>query len=122
MVGPYSANGAACREACARFLGSDPSYTRARTSAATGAWRESERVSALAYRLLGPNSADQELRMPTLLPPRVPESKQRDEFSPALILTIAVLALFMVMAEARALGGWDWTSSLPPSIDMILPM
>jgi hypothetical protein len=60
--------------------------------------------------------------MPTLLPPRVPESKQRDEFSPALVLTIAVLALVMVMAEAQALVGWDWTSRLAPSIDMILPM
>jgi hypothetical protein len=60
--------------------------------------------------------------MPTLLPPRVPESEQRYEVSTALILTIAVLALLVVMAEARALGGSDWTFRLPPGIDMIVPM
>jgi hypothetical protein len=60
--------------------------------------------------------------MPTLLPPRASAPNQRDEFSPALVVTISVLALLLVMAEAQALAGWNWVARLPDGLDMILPM
>jgi hypothetical protein len=60
--------------------------------------------------------------MPTLLPPRGPASCEGDEFSPVLVLIIAVLAIFLVLAEAQAMAGTGWTFSLPPEVNMILPV
>jgi hypothetical protein len=60
--------------------------------------------------------------MPTLLPPQSPEHKQRDEFSPVLVLAIGVLALLLVIAEAQAMIGSGWITTLPPDANVFLPI
>ena len=56
--------------------------------------------------------------MPMLLPERrVPVEERRSDASPLLSIVAALLAVLLVLAEARAMGTIEWPAQLPdPSL------
>jgi hypothetical protein len=52
--------------------------------------------------------------MPMLLPERrVPDVEERPDVSPLLSIVAALLAVLLVLAEARAMGTIEWPAQIP---------
>jgi hypothetical protein len=69
--------------------------------------------------LAGANEEDP--HMPTML--RVASFQRREaDFSPLLGIVAALIALVLVFAEAKAMGGTEWDPFPPPDVTMISPV